>query len=611
MPDIFRFLQRGRALVLALLASMLAFSALAQSDPPGRIGRIAWLSGDVFLNNPDTGELNAAPVNQPLTSGDIIATGSGARAEIQIGAMTLRLDSGSRISFDRIDDEQVRVFVDTGRIIAKLPTEDTRRDFVLETSQGRFTPRNTGIYRFDSDGDNNGANATAYFGTLRFEGRDMAFDINAGESARVRTNNAGQLRYEMAQGVRDEFTQWSAARDQRQRASESPRYVSPEMTGAQDLDAHGDWSENPEYGAVWFPRAVAADWAPYRTGHWAWVAPWGWTWIGHESWGFAPFHYGRWVRVHGAWAWAPGTRIARPTYAPALVGWVGTPGGGVSVSIGSAPTVGWFPLAPREVYVPFYRSSHQHVRVVNAPHVPHIRDIDEIVTRPQDAVRHTPFVHRDEPHALSVAPSDTFRHQSPTVRIEPKPGNIREFRDRSVHVAPPAAPPQLQPQRAPETEVRPRPPQRPFPEPQVQRTQPNQPINISPRIERPEPQTQSQTIRQPQQPRPVSPELRVQEPSFRHEAPQRELREAPVRQMPQPARSEPPKPAVQQITPPVSREMPHDRPREAARPPEPRHEIRVEPRQERIQSPHPGPREQRDDRRERSNRPGPGEQERR
>ena len=82
MPDLPALLRRGRCLLLALLAALLALPALAQSDPPGRIGRIAWTSGDVYLNNPDTGELGAAPLNQPLTSGDVVTTGPGARAEI-------------------------------------------------------------------------------------------------------------------------------------------------------------------------------------------------------------------------------------------------------------------------------------------------------------------------------------------------------------------------------------------------------------------------------------------------------------------------------------------------------------------------------------------------
>src|SRR4029079_18322212 len=96
---------------------------------------------------------------------------------------------------------------------------------------------------------------------------------------------------------------------------------------------------------VWMPR-VRAEWVPYRYGHWAWVEPWGWTWIDDAPWGFAPFHYGRWAYVRGGWVWAPGVMVARPVYAPALVAFVGV--GGASVA--------WFPLGPREVYVPAWRA---------------------------------------------------------------------------------------------------------------------------------------------------------------------------------------------------------------------------------------------------------------
>ena len=60
---------------------------------------------------------------------------------------------------------------------------------------------------------------------------------------------------------------------------------------------------------------------------------------------------------------------ARPVYAPALVAWVGGPGANVSLSVGGGPAVGWFPLAPREVYVPAYRVSPRYVRDVNHTHV--------------------------------------------------------------------------------------------------------------------------------------------------------------------------------------------------------------------------------------------------
>ncbi len=47
------------------------------------------------------------------------------------------------------------------------------------------------------------------------------------------------------------------------------------MTGYADLGGYGDWRGSPQYGAVWYPSQVPADWAPYRDGRWIWVAPWG------------------------------------------------------------------------------------------------------------------------------------------------------------------------------------------------------------------------------------------------------------------------------------------------------------------------------------------------
>jgi hypothetical protein len=82
-------------------------------------------------------------------------------------------------------------------------------------------------------------------------------------------------------------------------------------------------TSTPTTAPVWTPSTVRSDWAPYRYGRWAWVRPWGWTWVDDAPWGFAPFHYGRWVSWRGRWGWVPGSYVARPVFAPALVAWLG------------------------------------------------------------------------------------------------------------------------------------------------------------------------------------------------------------------------------------------------------------------------------------------------
>jgi hypothetical protein len=162
----------------------------------------------------------------------------------------------------------------------------------------------------------------------------------------------------------NEFDQWCAARDQREAQSQSVRYVSRDTIGYEDLDQYGTWRMVPPYGMVWVPAGVGPGWAPYHSGHWAWVEPWGWTWIDDAPWGFAPFHYGRWAYA-GFWFWLPGTIAPRPVYAPALVAFVGGPGFGVSAAFGVGGGVAWFALGPGELYRPVYRVSPAYVQQVN------------------------------------------------------------------------------------------------------------------------------------------------------------------------------------------------------------------------------------------------------
>ena len=160
----------------------------------------------------------------------------------------------------------------------------------------------------------------------------------------------------------DDFDGWVQSRNDRYEHAASRQYVSEDVIGYADLDDYGGWNDVPEYGHVWYPTNVQAGWAPYRDGHWSWVDPWGWTWVDQAAWGFAPFHYGRWVYAGDRWGWCPGQIAARPIYAPALVGFVGGAGWGVGISTGP---VGWFPLGPRDVFVPWYHTSHNYFTNVN------------------------------------------------------------------------------------------------------------------------------------------------------------------------------------------------------------------------------------------------------
>jgi len=450
--------RRPTLLAAAVLAAAAAFPALHATpaaaapvpsqraddaiDPPGRVGRIADVQGQVWLYHPEDGEWMAAERNRPLTTGDRLATDGDARVEVRIGSTTWRLDGGTEVEVLRLDDERMVLKLHEGSLAVRLRSREQADGFELLTGEGRFTVKRPGRYRFDRRDET--SFATVLSGQAYYETQSNALSVYAGQRAEFWIDGSGGPQYSLFEPERDGFSAWVAERDRADDRGASTRYVSPEMTGAEDLDRYGSWQDHPEYGALWVPRVIAPGWAPYTTGRWVWVAPWGWTWVDEAPWGFAPFHYGRWVYVGSSWCWAPGTYVRRPVYAPALVAWIGGANFSIGVSVGSGPAVGWVPLAPREVYVPYYRVSPGYVRNVNVTHVTNITNITTIVNNPQQAVEGRDFRNRKFPHAVTVVPASTFTTRQPVApvaaQLRDSPA-VREIVTRAPRGAVVAAPP--------------------------------------------------------------------------------------------------------------------------------------------------------------------------
>ena len=373
------------------IALLLGLSA-AHADPPARVGRISLIEGEVTVHDRRTGESAPATLNWPVTGRIAISVAPYGRAEVRIGSTAIRLDGATDLEFVQVDDETTRLALGQGAIGVRVRDRDTANGFALETAQARVLLAEPGRYRFDAAPRAETTAVSVFQGAARVDVAGAVVAVQGGRRAEV----GGASAVRLVELVADDFDTWALARDRRDDGSQSARYVSPETTGYESLDEHGDWRETPEYGPVWYPRGVAAGWAPYRSGRWAWVEPWGWTWVDDARWGFAPYHYGRWALVGGVWGWVPGVFVARPVFAPALVGWIGRPGWSVSVSIGAVPAVGWFPLAPREVFVPGYRCSTAYVQRVNVTHVTNITNISNVTPRH--------FAHRNLERAVTIVP---------------------------------------------------------------------------------------------------------------------------------------------------------------------------------------------------------------
>ena len=351
-----------RFTALAILAAA-AFAASAQ-EPPTRVGRLAYVEGPVSVyQDPDIG-WDKAYVNTPLTSENSIWADRGARAELRVSATAVRLDEGTQLDVSRLDDQALDAQVTSGAVFVRVRYKESDESISISTPQAAFLLERDGAYRIDYDPARDESRLTVFSGSARMRGESGDVLVPTGRTVHLFGGPEPTYGMEPAAPA-DAFDRWAQSRDRLWHDNAARTYVSPYMTGYEDLDTYGQWSSDPDYGTVWYPSNLASDWAPYRDGRWSYVQPWGWTWVDDAPWGYAPFHYGRWVQVRNRWAWAPGPRQARPVWAPALVAWIGGANWSVSVSGRNAPAVGWYPLAPWERYQPWFHTGPRYADRVN------------------------------------------------------------------------------------------------------------------------------------------------------------------------------------------------------------------------------------------------------
>jgi hypothetical protein len=334
-------------------------------DPPSRVARLNWISGDVAFQPATVDAWSAATLNYPLTTGDHLFVNAGAHAELHIGGSAIRLNSNSNFGFLNLNDNIVQMSLNQGSLEIRLRQLDQNDTFEIDTPNGAVTLLRAGEYRVDTDPTRNATMVTVRSGQAQMFQDGNSSLVTPHQTAFFATGGAPQLNTE---NPRDDFDAFVLSRDRMEDGLPRNAYVPDSMVGYQDLYAYGHWVYDPMYGQVWVPP-VTPGWTPYSTGRWAFVEPWGWTWIDEAPWGFAPFHYGRWANLRGiGWAWIPGAPSYRPVYAPALVGFIG--GGGFGIS------VGWFPLGPREPWIPAWGASRAYVNNVNVMHVTNINVVN-------------------------------------------------------------------------------------------------------------------------------------------------------------------------------------------------------------------------------------------
>lgn len=415
----------------------------AWADPPALVARMDQFDGTATLLPSGSTDWSYANINRPLSNGDQIWIGAASRAELVAGSTAMRLGANTSLTLLELSDAATQLKLTQGTFEVRVREPMRGRSFEIDTPNLAFDLQTPGDYRVDVNAGQDTTTVIVRAGQgMAYGAGGTSYPIGGRQLVQFSGNGLTPDAAEFDPPL-DGFDRWVALLNRRENDSISAHYVGIEMTGYQGLDQYGRWETNPTYGSVWVPTVVAPGWAPYHDGHWAWIAPWGWTWIDDEPWGFAPFHYGRWAYVGSSWVWVPGPVIARPIYAPALVAFIGGGGAGgmhwgVSLSIG-APGIAWFALAPGEIYRPVYAASPTYINAINRTVIVNQNVTIIHNTAVINNIQRTVYVNQTVPGAVTAVPAAAFVRGRP-VQEEAVPFHVDPARAAPVLFSPPIAP---------------------------------------------------------------------------------------------------------------------------------------------------------------------------
>jgi hypothetical protein len=410
-----------RQAFVILVAGTLGFSGAAwgqalAGDPPGRVGRLAFTEGTVSFHDSNRTDWGPAVINQPLTTGDAIWTEPKAHSEISISGSRVRLDGATQLDMAVIDDQRTRLQLDQGRVDIKTLTFDARQPYELVTPRGVAALEQQGDYYVEAGSTQDPTRLGVRQGAAQFQAPDgRVLAVRAGEVAEI-TGDGSSMELHTIQAPPPPMPQYWAARDRVVVYDQPPQYLSASVTGYEDLNYYGTWTSDPEYGQVWYVREAPQGWAPYTTGRWISDPVYGWTWVDEQPWGFAPYHYGRWAHRGDRWFWVPPERSQPAIYAPALVAFIGGVELGQALSVQNRQPVGWFPLGPREIYVPPYTANRDYYRRLNLAARVEDRLLENRWDRIQrhEAIAEQNWINR---RFATVVPADAFARSQPVQRV--------------------------------------------------------------------------------------------------------------------------------------------------------------------------------------------------
>src|SRR5271157_2851534 len=276
----------------ALFLAGLSLPARAQDpdDMNRGVGRISLMNGQVSVQRGDSGEWVAGVVNAPLIAGDRVATAENSRAEVQFDSSNLfRMGANAEVHLTQLEAARYQLEFAKGILTFRV-LRPTDASVEVDTPSVSVRPSRVGTYRI-SVNEAGETHVTARSGSVEVFSPRGSQTVSSGQTLIARGDPADPEYQIVAAVGYDEWDRWNDSRDRALMQSSSPQYVGPGVSGTEDLDGYGTWTNVDGYGEVWRPT-VAPDWAPYQYGRWVWLDWYGWTWVSSDPWGGRAYYGG-------------------------------------------------------------------------------------------------------------------------------------------------------------------------------------------------------------------------------------------------------------------------------------------------------------------------------
>ncbi|WP_244083885.1 DUF6600 domain-containing protein [Desulforhabdus sp. TSK] len=330
------------------------------------MGRISYVEGDLLRYVPEEKDWEATVEDVPFGLDDALYSDDNAKAEfIMPNGTWIRMGGVTQIQLLALNEKVTEVDVASG--VARFYNNGTG-GVVKATTPFGYVVAPAGS-SFDLYVGDSSVEVIPLRGKVDFihEADNTRYDVSGSSSLIADSRDVSS-----GQGVVDaDWDDWNKDRDDlwRKRTEvqgESVRYLPEGLRDeAYELDDNGRWERvyyDGDYHQFWRPARVSAGWTPFSEGRWV-VYHGDNCWVPEEPFGYVTHHYGNWVYADDDWYWAPPVVSVGVNVAPAVgIGFAWYPGR--VAWIHRDRHVGWFPLAPREVYYG-HRHWGRHASVIH------------------------------------------------------------------------------------------------------------------------------------------------------------------------------------------------------------------------------------------------------